>query len=91
MRKYEDGKYIELSEEEVKLIEQESKEYIQKFTYDEAVNLKIRERYTESQEFSLLRQRDEKPEEFQKYYDYCEECKNCIKKSLVELGDIDVG
>lgn len=47
--------------------------------YDEAVNAKIRERYTESQEFAILRQKDEKPEEYATYYAYCEECKAFVK------------
>ena len=51
-------------------------------SYDELVNLKIRERYTESQEFAILRQRDEKPDEFAEYYDYCEECKTFVKDLL---------
>ena len=48
-------------------------------SYDEAVNLEIRKRYSESQEFALLRQRDEKPEEYAAYYAYCEECKERLK------------
>lgn len=47
--------------------------------YDDAVNAEIRKRYTESQEFSVLRQRDEKPEEYAAYYNYCEECKAYVK------------
>lgn len=47
--------------------------------YDEAVNSKIKERYSDSQEFAILRQKDEKPEEYQGYYNYCEECKQYVK------------
>lgn len=50
--------------------------YWRSVPYDEAVNAKIRERYTESQEFAILRQRDEKPDEYAEYYTYCEQCKN---------------
>jgi head-tail adaptor len=54
-------------------------EYWTSIPYDEAVNAKIRERYTESQEFAILRQRDEKPTEYAEYYAYCEECKAFVK------------
>lgn len=47
--------------------------------YDAEVNRLIRQRYTVSQEFSILRQRDEKPEEFAEYNEYCEWCKSEIK------------
>lgn len=47
--------------------------------YDEAVNAEIRKRYTESQEFAILRQKDEKPDEYETYYNYCEECKAYVK------------
>lgn len=50
--------------------------------YGEAINAKIRERYTESQEFAILRQKDEKPEEYAEYYAYCEKCKNAVKESM---------
>lgn len=41
---------------------------------------KIRERYTESQEFAILRQQNEKPDEYAEYYAYCEECKAFVKR-----------
>lgn len=44
-------------------------------SYDELVDSKIRARYTISQEFAILRQRDTKPEEFAEYNAYCEQCK----------------
>lgn len=43
--------------------------------YENAVNAKIREKYTLSQELSILRQKDEKTEEYAEYYAYCEQCK----------------
>lgn len=48
--------------------------------YDAEVNRLIRQRYTASQEFSVLRQKEEKPEEFAEYNDYCEWCKSEIKR-----------
>ena len=59
--------------------EQSDCEYWASIPYDEAVNAKIRERYSESQEFAILRQKDEKPEEYAEYYAYCEECKAYVK------------
>lgn len=63
----------------------EEVEDVPKFTdaeYSERVNALIRERYDESRELSILRQRDEKPTEFAEYYTYCEECKKLAKAEL---------
>ena len=88
MKKYVNGKYIEMTSEEIAQYkaeqEQAEKEYWESISYDEAVNTEIRKKYTESQEFAILRQKDEKPEEYQAYYLYCEECKAFVKeKKLV--------
>lgn len=48
-------------------------------TYEEKVVQLIRERYTIDDEFAILRQRDEKPQEFAEYFAYCEECKKQAK------------
>ena len=40
--------------------------------------------YNISQEFAILRQKDEKPEEYAEYYAYCEECKAYVKKMIAE-------
>ena len=53
--------------------------------YGEIVNDLIRKQYSLSDELALQRQRDEKPEEFQKYYEYCEECKKEAKEIIKEL------
>lgn len=47
--------------------------------YDDAVNTEIRKKYSESQEFAILRQKDVKTEEYDAYYAYCEECKELVK------------
>lgn len=44
-------------------------------TYEQMVEAFIRERYTVSDELAILRQRDTKPEEFEEYNAFCEECK----------------
>ena len=45
------------------------------YSYEQLVEKYIREKYTVSQEFAILRQREEKPEEFNDYYRYAESCK----------------
>ncbi len=84
MKILENGIVRELTEAEAAEYEKENKPENQKqnVSYDEAVNFKIRQRYTESQEFAILRQRDEKPDEFSEYYAYCEECKKAVKENL---------
>lgn len=56
------------------------REYWVSVPYDEAVNSRIRERYSESAEFAILRQRDEKAEEYAQYYAYCEDAKAYVKE-----------
>lgn len=50
--------------------------------YENAVNAKIREKYTLSQELSILRQKDEKSEEYAEYYAYCEQCKTTARAEI---------
>lgn len=83
MKKLVNGKYIEMTPEEITAMqaeaEQAEREYWSSIPYDEAVNAKIRERYSVSQEFAILRQKDEKPEEYAEYFSYCEECKAFVR------------
>ena len=50
--------------------------------YGSLVEKKIREKYSLSAELAILRQRDDKPEEFAEYNAYVEQCKDEVKKSL---------
>ena len=43
--------------------------------YDQLVSDLIRAKYTIDQEIAINRQRDTRPEEFQAYFDFCEQCK----------------
>ena len=43
--------------------------------YENTIIRKIRRRYTVNQELAILRQRDSKPEEFEAYNAYIEQCK----------------
>lgn len=49
------------------------------FTYEEIVTAYIREKYSLDEELAIQRQRDTKPEEFENYFKYCEECKKRAK------------
>lgn len=76
---YRDMTPDELAEREAQRIENE-RLYWTSVDYDSAVDSKIRERYTISQEFAVLRQKDEKPDEYAAYFAYCEECKVFVKE-----------
>lgn len=49
-------------------------------TYEEYVEQLIRERYSLNQELAIQRQRETKVDEFNAYYEYCEECKTKAKE-----------
>ena len=51
-------------------------------TYEERVEQLIRERYSLNEELAIQRQRDTKVDEFNAYYEYCEECKQKAKEEL---------
>ena len=55
-------------------------EYWANISYAEAVNEKIRERYSLSDELALLRQMIKEPTAFAEYFQFCEECKTFVKK-----------
>ena len=88
MKIYKNGIYREMTPEEIVEIEKQQlkfeHEYWKSIDYDEAVNNEIRKRYSASEEFAILRQRDSKPEEYSVYYAYCEECKAYVKKMIAE-------
>jgi len=65
--------FKELTESEVKDI----------LNYGSFVDQRIREKYTVSDELAIQRQRDTKPEAFEEYFKYCEECK---KKAVEDCG-----
>lgn len=50
--------------------------------YPRLVESKIRQRYTVSDEFAILRQRDSKPEEYAEYNAFCEACKAEVKAEI---------
>lgn len=86
MKIYENGKYRELTAEEIAEAQTAEREYWLTTPYDDAVDAEIRKRYSVSQEFAILRQRDEKPEEYATYYAYCEECKRHVREEMSKYG-----
>lgn len=51
--------------------------------YEDLVESLIRQKYTISNELAILRQKDDKPEEFQEYYSYAEQCKATAKTEVL--------
>lgn len=80
----ENGKYRDMTPEEIAATEAAEREYWQSVSYDEAVDAQIRKRYSVSQEFAILRQKDEKPDEYAEYFAYCEQCKAFVKNKKTE-------
>ena len=82
MKKFINGKYVDITDEELALMQSKAEQYkdeIPGLSYGELVDMEIRKRYTASEEFAILRQKDEKPSEYAEYYAYCEECKAKVK------------
>lgn len=50
--------------------------------YESEIVRRIRQRYSVNQELAILRQRDEKPEEFKEYSEYVEACKVAVKSVM---------
>ena len=71
MKKYVDGKYIEVTQEEINALANE----IPPLPYEERVVNRIRERYSINDEIAIIRQRDTKPLEFAEYNTFVEQVK----------------
>lgn len=84
MKKLINGRYEDLTVQEISAAEDALRANAMAVSYDEAVDVQIRMRYSASQEFSILRQKDEKPEEYAAYYAYCEACKAQVKQLYTE-------
>lgn len=90
-KKMVNGKIVEFEYTPEEIAQQQAEQvaaeraYWHSANYDDAVNAEIRKRYSVSQEFAILRQKDEKPEEYVAYYSYCEECKAYVKQKKSEI------
>lgn len=62
-------------EEEIDCYECQSIDMDGPATYERLIEALIRDRYSVSDELAILRQQDSKPEEFEAYNTYAEECK----------------
>lgn len=78
----EEGNEYESYEEKVCDLVGHKKEIVDTRSYSEKVVSLIREKYSINEELAIQRQRDTKPDEFQEYFNYCEECKAKVKKML---------
>ena len=57
---------------------------ITKAEYPSYVAMKIHEKYSVDDEIAIIRQKDEKPEEYVEYYAYCEAVKAEARKLIKE-------
>lgn len=73
MKRYENGKYIEMTAEEI--AEYEKNREIISIPFNERVVNRIREVYSIDDELAILRQRDKKTEEFAEYNAFVEKVK----------------
>ena len=64
----------ELTKEELIVINEIST-IIAEVPYEQKVIELIREKYTVDEELAIQRQKETKPNEFEIYFNYCEECK----------------
>ena len=56
--------------------------HVRDISYDNLVSKMIAEKYPIDKELALHRQREIKMEDFQEYFDYCEECKTIAREAL---------
>lgn len=75
MKKYINGKYVEMTAEEISKISASVK-----VSFKEAVISRIREKYSIDDELAILRKRDSKPEEFAEYNAFVEKVKAEVKE-----------
>ena len=79
-----DEPYLETPNDFTELDESGAKDALH---YGEFVDKRVREHYSVADELAIQRQRDTKPEAFDEYFVYCEECK---KKALDDIGWRDI-
>ena len=79
--------YRDMTEEEIAELDKAESDYWKSIGYEEAVDNEIRKKYSASAEFAILRQKEEKPDEYASYYAYCEECKSFVK-GIIEQNQL---
>jgi hypothetical protein len=90
MRICDNGVYRDATQEEIAEMQRQSKEAqehrFSEMDYSQIVVVLIREQYSVDDELAILRQRDSKPEEFEAYNSFAEECK-ARAKEIIESRD----
>lgn len=93
MKKYLNGKYVEITDSEILQTKQQHYEYEKHYwnsvDYGDAINAEIRNKYSQSEEFAILRQKEEKPNEYNEYFAYCENCKAYVKQQMEKYKSSD--
>lgn len=56
----------------------------QKLTIDEEIALVIDSKYSIDAQIAILRQKDEKPDDYAEFFSFCEEVKRKVKESRKE-------
>ncbi len=82
MKVLENGRYRDMTEEEIADIELN----IETPTRKEIIVSAIREKYSVDDEIAILRQRDTKPREFEEYFNFVEEIKSQVPQKVGDLG-----
>jgi hypothetical protein len=79
---YKDCRYSDFNEDLTFNVDKYNarKEQEKKVVYESEIVALIRKKYTIDQELAILRQRDTKPQEFDLYNDYVEQCKVAVKE-----------
>ena len=83
--KYKDCNYFDFNEDLTFNVEKYNarKQEENEVEYENKIINKIRQKYSINQELAILRQRDTKPEEYQVYFDYVEQCKAEAKSEVL--------
>lgn len=68
-----------------KVIEKQGAFY---FNYNYLVSELVKEKYSIIDEISIIRQKDKKPDEFQNYYNFVEDCKLRAKEILSKQEEV---
>lgn len=84
------GEYITIDDVEIAEIEKAAYENEKKYwvtvSYNKAVEQEIAKKYSIGEELAIQRQKEEKPEEYAEYYQYCEDCKLYVKHKMEVYG-----
>lgn len=75
-----DGKtYVPPTDDQLFMLGYTYKDTSRELSYEDTVAALIRKKYSINDELAILRQKEVKPEEFEEYNLYCEECKSKAK------------